>query len=71
MINAGIYLLSTPLLLTIPEGRLVSLEKELFPFWTGKSFYGFAPGSGMFIDIGTPQSLEEAQLALASIPLPA
>lgn len=69
MINAGIYLLSTPLLLSIPEGRAVSLERELFPFWTGKSFYGYCAQQGVFIDIGTPQSLEEAQRVLTSMPV--
>ncbi len=36
-INAGIYLLSRDLLEEIPTNRPVSLEREIFPAWTGRS----------------------------------
>lgn len=59
-INGGIYLLKRSLLLEIPENRVVSFEKDMFPSWIGKDFYGFK-SQGKFIDIGTPESYEEAQ----------
>lgn len=59
-INAGIYLLAQPLLKEIPEGRNVSLEREMFPTWIGRRFYGCRHG-GRFIDIGTPESYAEAR----------
>lgn len=59
-INAGIYLISRPLLELIPAGRPVSLEKEMFPKWVCRRFYG-CTNSGRFIDIGTPESYSAAQ----------
>lgn len=60
LINGGIYLFKRSLLFEIPEKRSVSFEKELFPHWIGKNFYGFE-GKGKFIDIGTPQSYSRAE----------
>jgi NDP-sugar pyrophosphorylase family protein len=59
-INAGIYLISRRVLETIPSGRPVSLEKEMFPEWTERRFFGYR-NSGRFIDIGTPESYKAAQ----------
>lgn len=59
-INGGIYLFKKSLLLEIPENKIVSFEKDMFPNWMGKSFYGFKTKED-FIDIGTPESYEEAQ----------
>jgi NDP-sugar pyrophosphorylase family protein len=59
-INAGIYLISRRLIETIPFGRPVSFEKEMFPKWIGHGFYG-RKSAGRFIDIGTPASYNEAQ----------
>jgi NDP-sugar pyrophosphorylase family protein len=59
LINAGIYLLETDLLVRIPSGRPVSLEKEIIPSWIGWDFYGYQ-SPGPFIDIGTPESLSMA-----------
>src|SRR5581483_12181011 len=58
-INAGIYLLQTRLLLTIPEGTPVSLERETFPSWVGRRFYGYRTPAA-FLDIGTPDSYARA-----------
>lgn len=60
LINGGIYLFKRSLLFEIPEKRSVSFEKELFPHWIGKNFYGFE-GKGKFIDIGIPQSYSQAK----------
>lgn len=60
-INAGTYLLHPNIIRDIPTGRSVSLEKEVFPTIIGKDFYGFQNREGTFIDIGTPESLKQAQ----------
>lgn len=57
-INAGVYLIQKSLINQIPKGKVVSLEKEIFPKWIDKDFFGYA-GKGKFIDIGTPQSYQE------------
>jgi NDP-sugar pyrophosphorylase family protein len=54
-INAGIYLLNRPLLLTIPADCAVSLEQEMFPAWIGRGLYGYR-SKGRFLDIGTPEA---------------
>jgi NDP-sugar pyrophosphorylase family protein len=59
-INAGVYLFKRHLLLTIPENRPVSLERELFPKWLGTKFYGYCTPSARFLDIGTPESYSAA-----------
>ena len=59
-INAGIYLLSRSLLETIPTGRPVSIEREMFPAWTTRRLYGFRT-AGRFLDIGTTEAYAAAQ----------
>lgn len=54
-INAGIYLIGRDLLYTIPVGRAVSIEKEMFPAWIDRGLYGHQ-GKGRFLDIGVPES---------------
>lgn len=60
LINAGVYLFKGHLLLTIPENQPVSLEKDLFPKWLGRKFYGYCTPSDRFLDIGTPESYSSA-----------
>ncbi len=60
-INAGVYLIERALIKEIPAGRVLSLEKDVFPNWIGRSFYGHVSNAPMFIDIGTPQSFQHAQ----------
>lgn len=59
-INGGIYLISRSHLLEIPQKRAVSFEKDLFPNWINRDFYGYQ-SKGRFIDIGTPQSFAFAK----------
>ena len=66
-INAGIYLLSRRLLGTIPEGRPVSLEREMFPSWIGRNICGYR-SAGRFIDIGTPERYASAERFFAMEP---
>ncbi len=55
LINAGVYVLQKSVVAEIPEGRPVSLEREIFPGLIGKRFFG-EPGTFAFMDIGTPES---------------
>lgn len=64
-INAGIYLVAHRLLEAIPDGRAVSLEREIFPTWVGGRFYGHRCHA-RFIDIGTPESYALAASFLAA-----
>lgn len=59
-INCGIYLINYQLLSEIPKNIEISLEKEIFPSWIGRDFYGFK-NKGEFLDIGTPQSFAKAE----------
>jgi D-glycero-alpha-D-manno-heptose 1-phosphate guanylyltransferase len=59
-INAGIYLLQTDLVKSIPENGAVSLERDLFPRWNMMAW----PTRGRFIDIGTPESYAQAEAIL-------
>jgi D-glycero-alpha-D-manno-heptose 1-phosphate guanylyltransferase len=59
-INAGIYLLTRRLLCTIPVNSAVSLERGMFPAWTGHGLYGYR-SEGRFLDIGTPEAYATAE----------
>jgi len=59
-INAGVYLLGTRLLSEIPAAGFASLERDVFPRWTGKGLRGYR-SAGRFIDIGTVESYREAE----------
>jgi NDP-sugar pyrophosphorylase family protein len=67
-LNAGIYILSRELLLGIPSGFPISLERELFPRWIkeGRRIKAFVH-SGKCVDIGTPERYQMAQKALANV----
>ena len=57
LINAGVYLLERWVLGDIPSGRAVSLEREIFPLWAGRSDGKGLQGvitDGYFVDIGLP-----------------
>lgn len=68
LVNAGIYLINKSLISKISEGKEISLEKEVFPKWIGKEFYGFKVDNE-FIDIGTPESYKSAQKFFAKFKL--
>jgi len=59
-INVGVYLMDHRILQKIPKKLPVSLEKEVFPKLLSEGVFGYRI-DGRFIDIGTPQSLAEAQ----------
>jgi NDP-sugar pyrophosphorylase family protein len=62
-INAGLYLLDRSRILSIPPGQPISLEKEVFPRWIPLGLHG-RTSEGLFMDIGTPESYRQAELAL-------
>ncbi|MEM0492831.1 MAG: NDP-sugar synthase [Candidatus Thermoplasmatota archaeon] len=65
LINAGVYLLEPEVLDYIPRGRLVSMEKEIFPRIisdTGR-FYGYR-FKGYWIDVGRIQSYHDVHKLL-------
>lgn len=63
LINAGIYLFERSLTASIPKGRPVSLETEIFPTLAGCGLYAVV-GNGPFLDIGTEKSYLAADSAL-------
>jgi histidinol-phosphate phosphatase family protein len=62
LVNAGVYLLQRELLLSIPTESF-SLEKDLFPGLVGQGLYS-CTGDGFLVDIGTPESLRDAERLL-------
>jgi mannose-1-phosphate guanylyltransferase len=64
-INAGIYLLDRALLTRMPEGRVVSIEREFFPglLADGVPVFGWVPDH-YWLDIGNPEKYRQGQLDL-------
>ena len=54
-INAGIYLTSRHRIQELPEGRPLSLERDVLPGWVERGMWGYRT-RGRFLDVGTPQS---------------
>jgi mannose-1-phosphate guanylyltransferase len=55
LINAGVYVLNPEVLQLIPEGRAVSMEREIFPkLATDGKLYGHIV-RGLWMDIGKPE----------------
>jgi len=64
-INAGAYVVERDVVETIPAGRSVSFEREIFPDLVRDGLHGYA-ASGYWIDIGTPERYLEATWDLLS-----
>jgi mannose-1-phosphate guanylyltransferase len=58
-ISAGAYVLEKRILDLIPEGREVSIEREVFPNLVGEGLYGRRL-EGYWMDIGTPERYLQA-----------
>ncbi len=58
-INAGAYVIEREVVESIPAGRAVSFEREVFPSLVGNGLYGYV-AAGYWIDIGTPERYLEA-----------
>ncbi len=65
-INGGVYLLRRSLLESIPPGRAISLETEMFPGWIRQGLGGYT-SRARFIDIGTPESYAGAGSLMAEV----
>jgi mannose-1-phosphate guanylyltransferase len=64
LINAGIYVLSPRIFNYIPEGKAVSIEREIFPRLADDgTLYGYAL-EGLWIDIGKPEEYLEINRTL-------
>ncbi len=63
-INAGVYLVEADLVQSIPAGRPVSIEREVFPEWVGRGLFGCPYPDAEFLDIGTPEDYHRAELLL-------
>ncbi len=60
LINAGLYVLEPEVLDLVPEGRAVSIEREIFPRLAEEgSVFGTAL-PGYWLDVGTPESYLQA-----------
>ncbi len=59
LINAGAYLLERRVLELIPAGKMVSMEKEIFPLLIPQGFHGWT-FDGTWIDVGDPKRLLDA-----------
>jgi D-glycero-alpha-D-manno-heptose 1-phosphate guanylyltransferase len=59
-VNAGVYLLSTAAIASIPAGGPVSMERNVFPSWIPEGILGVQLEGG-FLDIGTPERLAQAE----------
>ena len=57
-INAGCYVFSPSVISEIPEGKVISIERETFPqlVKSGRPIYGYREQS-YWLDIGTPAAL--------------
>ena len=65
-INAGAYVIEREVIeATVPPGRAVSFEREVFPSLVGEGLYGH-PVEGYWVDIGTPERYLEATYDLLS-----
>ena len=65
LINAGAYVLEREVVDSIPTGRPVSFEREVFPSMVAEGLYGWV-SEGYWIDIGTPERYLEATYDLLS-----
>jgi mannose-1-phosphate guanylyltransferase len=64
LINAGVYVLSPEIFEYIEKGRLVSLEREVFPKLVEEgAFYGYV-FDGLWMDIGKPEDYLEINRTL-------
>ena len=65
LVNAGIYLIERRAAETIPTGRAVSLENDVFPALIGRGLFAVV-GESPFTDIGTPESYADAEEFIAA-----
>ena len=65
-VNAGAYAIEREVIeSSVPAGRAVSFEREVFPQLVGYGLFGF-PAAGYWVDIGAPERYLEATYDLLS-----
>ena len=69
-INSGIYVFDTQLIQSVPAGRFISLEKDIFPTWVQQQLVKCYFSTGQFLDIGLPESYAQIQDFIADISKP-
>lgn len=62
LINAGIYILEPAILASIPLGRAVSIEREVFPRVAQEGRLYALPTDRYWMDIGTPEKYLQANI---------
>lgn len=60
LINAGLYVLEPEVLDLVPEGRAVSIEREVFPRLCEEGAVYGLPQPGYWLDVGTPETYLQA-----------
>lgn len=68
LVNAGAYVLEPSVLDSIPAGRAVSIEREIFPALVGNGLAAL-PLEGYWSDVGTPESYLAAHIQLLELGL--
>jgi NDP-sugar pyrophosphorylase family protein len=67
LINAGVYFLKAKLLRAIPADTPLSMETDVIPRWlASRVAVHVYPCAAPFLDIGTPESLMQAEAFLAT-----
>jgi D-sedoheptulose 7-phosphate isomerase len=61
LVSAGVYLMSPEVVARIPTEA--SLERDVLPSYVGRGLFAVV-GDGPFVDIGTPDSYRDAEVAL-------
>ncbi|MEO6053754.1 MAG: sugar phosphate nucleotidyltransferase [Chthoniobacterales bacterium] len=64
-INAGVYVLNRDLVMDIRADGVVSLERDVFPSWAQQGLLGAFVTNGRFVDIGLPETLQNARRLMA------
>jgi mannose-1-phosphate guanylyltransferase len=62
LINAGVYVLEPEVLELVPPGRMVSVEREVFPRLVEQGRCYALADDAYWLDVGTPESYLEAYL---------
>ncbi|MEK6276335.1 MAG: NDP-sugar synthase [Actinomycetota bacterium] len=64
LINAGLYVLEPEVLDLVPEGKQVSIERDVFPILADRGRLCALALPGYWLDVGTPASYLQAHLDL-------
>ena len=67
-VNAGVYVMEPSVIARIPEGRPVSLEREIFPQLAQGNALFACRSEAAWLDVGTPESYWRAQFMPDEIP---